>query len=74
MPWSTLGDVPCNNDVVLFDPNKFASKSEQREMGPAGLYALCVAEEALRDADWFPKTEEDRERTGKLTATDFSIG
>lgn len=28
-------------------------------------YALCAADEALRDAEWLPTDEEEKERTVK---------
>ncbi|KAG7196499.1 hypothetical protein KM043_018508 [Ampulex compressa] len=40
------------------------SKSQLRTMCPATAYALIASEEALRDANWKPEEENDRQDTG----------
>jgi 3-oxoacyl-[acyl-carrier-protein] synthase II len=38
--------------------------AELRTMSPATAYALIAAEEALTDANWKPKIEDDKRNTG----------
>jgi 3-oxoacyl-(acyl-carrier-protein) synthase len=69
VPWKGATAQP-SDDIVLFDPDKYAGKSLQREMGRVGLYAVAAAGEALADADWVQKTEEDRYGTGTEVGRD----
>ena len=39
---------------------------EQRKVDPFIVYAVAAADEALKDADWAPQSEEDQVRTGVL--------
>lgn len=52
----------CESHEIDFK-TKFTS-SEMRTMCPATAYALIAAEEALLDANWKPKDEEDKRNTG----------
>ena len=50
----------------VFDPDKTMSPKEQRRVDDFILYAMAAADEAVRDADWMPQDEADRERTGVI--------
>jgi 3-oxoacyl-[acyl-carrier-protein] synthase II len=58
------GQVP--RGLGGFNPDIWVPPQEQRRMGDFIIYALAAAEEALRDANWKPMSEEDRERTGVI--------
>src|SRR6202012_2477584 len=49
-----------------FDPDKTMSPKDQRRVDDFILYAMAAADEAVRDANWMPEGEEDRERTGVM--------
>ena len=54
-------DVPGS-----FDPDQVMSPKEQRRVDDFILYAMAAADEAVRDADWTPEDEDERERTGVI--------
>jgi 3-oxoacyl-[acyl-carrier-protein] synthase II len=54
-------DVPGS-----FDPNQTMSPKDQRRVDDFILYAMAAADEAVRDADWMPEDEAERERTGVM--------
>ncbi|WP_111429117.1 beta-ketoacyl-ACP synthase II [Rhodobacteraceae bacterium DSL-40] len=49
-----------------FNPDDWVAPKDQRKIDPFILYALAAAEQAVRDADWMPEDEDDRERTGVI--------
>ena len=49
-----------------FDPSLVLSNKERRKVDDFILYAIAAADEALKDANWHPESEEDQERTGTL--------
>src|SRR5437899_1829673 len=49
-----------------FDPDQTMSPKDQRRVDDFILYAMAAADEAVRDANWTPEAEEDRERTGVM--------
>ncbi len=49
-----------------FDPDQTMSPKDQRRVDDFILYAMAAADEAVRDANWMPEGEEDRERTGVM--------
>lgn len=60
--------LPCKIACKIPDKNEFISdrfsKSELRTMAPATAIALIATEEALKDARWSPRTNEDKLNTG----------
>ncbi|XP_014223106.1 3-oxoacyl-[acyl-carrier-protein] synthase, mitochondrial [Trichogramma pretiosum] len=60
LPCRIAALVPQGNELLK---SKF-STSELRTMCPATAYALIATEEALIDANWKPKNEEDKRDTG----------
>jgi len=49
-----------------FDPDKSMSAKDQRRVDDFILYGVTAADEAVRDADWMPTDEHERERTGVI--------
>ncbi|NMG00824.1 beta-ketoacyl-ACP synthase II [Aromatoleum toluolicum] len=49
-----------------FDADEWVPPKDQRKMDRFAMYALCAAEQALRDAGWHPSSQPARERTGVL--------
>lgn len=64
------GALPCKiaghvlKDGQRLDLTKHFSKTELNSITPATAYALLAAKEALEDANWNPKTEEEKLKTG----------
>ena len=54
-------DVPGS-----FDPNQTMSLRDQRRVDDFILYGMAAADEAVRDADWMPEDEHERQRTGVI--------
>lgn len=48
------------------NPDDWMEPKEQRKVEPFILYAMAAADQALNDADWHPKSDEDQYRTGTL--------
>jgi len=51
------------------DKNKYLSPKEQKKVDRFTLYALAAADEAIKQANWYPLTDEDKEATGTIIAT-----
>lgn len=49
-----------------FNPDQWMEPKDQRKVDDFILYAMCAAKQALDDADWHPKSEEDQCTTGTL--------
>ncbi len=49
-----------------FNPDDWMLPKDQRKVDDFIIYGMAAAEQALRDADWFPKSYEDQIRTGVL--------
>jgi len=49
-----------------FNPDDWMEVKEQRKVDPFIIYAVSAATQALNDADWHPKTDEDQWATGTL--------
>ena len=54
-------DVPGS-----FDPDQTMSPKDRRRVDDFILYAMAAADEAVRDANWTPEDEHERERTGVM--------
>lgn len=65
IPCKVAGKVPRGNNRGELNLDNFISPADQRVMSLASAYALVAAEEAMDDADWKPKTVEDKQRTGE---------
>ncbi len=49
-----------------FNPDQWMEPKDQRKVDDFIIYAMSAADQALADANWAPKTDEDQERTGVL--------
>jgi 3-oxoacyl-[acyl-carrier-protein] synthase II len=58
--------VPRGAAPDAFDPDEWMEPKEQRKVDDFIVFALAAAGQALRDADWAPKTYEDQVDTGVL--------
>ena len=54
-------DVPGS-----YDPDQTMSPKDRRRVDDFILYAMAAADEAVRDANWMPEDEDERERTGVM--------
>ncbi|MEJ2691896.1 MAG: beta-ketoacyl-ACP synthase, partial [Candidatus Thiodiazotropha sp.] len=52
-----------------FDPERVIAAKERKKIDLFTLYALAAAEEALGQAGWAPRTEEERRATATIIAT-----
>src|SRR4051812_21072663 len=49
-----------------FNPDQWVDAKEQRRMDDFIIYGLAAAKQAVADAGWEAKTDEDKNRTGVL--------
>jgi 3-oxoacyl-[acyl-carrier-protein] synthase II len=49
-----------------YDPDKTMSPRDQRRVDDFILYGMAAVDEAVRDADWMPEDEHERQRTGVM--------
>ncbi|MGC1302925.1 MAG: beta-ketoacyl-ACP synthase II [Caulobacteraceae bacterium] len=49
-----------------FDPDQVMSAKDRRRIDDFILYAIAAADEAVKDAEWTPEGEAERERTGVI--------
>ncbi len=69
-----VSDIPCQigcfiprgSDPGGFNPDEWMEPKEQRKVDDFIVYAMAAAGQALLDAGWTPKTEEERVRSGVL--------
>ncbi|MBV8473845.1 MAG: beta-ketoacyl-ACP synthase II [Hyphomicrobiales bacterium] len=58
--------VPRGSGPDAYNPDDWMEPKEQRRVDEFIVYALAAATQALRDADWAPKSYEDQIETGVL--------
>lgn len=56
--------VPCGTKTGEFNADLWLNSKEHRSVSRFIGYALCAADEALKDAKWAPTEQEQKERTG----------
>jgi 3-oxoacyl-[acyl-carrier-protein] synthase II len=70
-----VSDLPCRIAAQIplgdgsdgsFNPDEWMEPKEQRKVDPYILYAISAATQALADAGWAPKTDDDQIATGVL--------
>jgi 3-oxoacyl-[acyl-carrier-protein] synthase II len=69
-----VSDIACQIAAQLprgaapdaFNPDEWLEPKEQRKVDDFIVFALAAAGQALRDADWAPKSHEDQVDTGVL--------
>jgi len=49
-----------------YNADQWMEPKEQRKVDPFIVYAMCAARQALDDANWHPKTEDEKTSTGVL--------
>ncbi|MES5488845.1 beta-ketoacyl-ACP synthase II [Bradyrhizobium sp. INPA03-11B] len=49
-----------------FNPDQWMEPKDQRKVDDFIVYAMCAAKQALDDADWHPKSDEDQHATGTM--------
>ncbi|KAK6136221.1 hypothetical protein DH2020_030053 [Rehmannia glutinosa] len=58
------GIVPCGSNPGEFNEELWLNSKEHRSIARFIGYALCAAAEALRDANYMPTKQDEKERTG----------
>ncbi|CAA0814009.1 3-oxoacyl- [Striga hermonthica] len=58
------GIVPCGSNLGEFNEELWLNTKDHRSISRFIGYALCAADEALRDANYIPSTQDEKERTG----------
>ncbi|KAG9445310.1 hypothetical protein H6P81_016650 [Aristolochia fimbriata] len=56
--------VPCGTNAGEFNEGAWLRNKDHRSIARFIAYALCAADEALRDAKWLPVEIEEKEATG----------
>ncbi|RDY07645.1 3-oxoacyl-[acyl-carrier-protein] synthase, mitochondrial [Mucuna pruriens] len=56
--------VPTGTNPGEFSEEIWLNSKDNRSIARFIAYALCAADEALKDSSWFPTEQEDKERTG----------
>ena len=64
LPSKVAGFVPRGSGSGEFQESNWVSPPQRRRMSLASVYALCASDEALRDARWWPKEEDDQRKSG----------
>ena len=66
LPCKIAAQVPRGNAPDAFHPDEWMESKEQRRNDPFIVYAMAAATQALADAGWAPKTQEEQNSTGVL--------
>ncbi len=66
LPCQIAAQVPRGAAPDAFNPDEWMEPKEQRRVDDFIVYAVSAATQALRDADWAPKTYEEEIETGVL--------
>ncbi|CDK26394.1 unnamed protein product [Kuraishia capsulata CBS 1993] len=64
IPNRVVGKVPTGDGPGLWNPTNFLESHEVRRLSPFIQYAIAASQEALEDANWFPKSDDDQYNTG----------
>ncbi|XP_070549115.1 3-oxoacyl-[acyl-carrier-protein] synthase, mitochondrial-like isoform X2 [Ptychodera flava] len=64
IPSQVAGHVPKGHGDGEFNAENYVSKSQQRTMSEATVFALSATQEALSQARWAPDSEVDQQRSG----------
>ena len=66
LPCQIAAQVPRGDAPDAFNPDDWMEPKEQRRVDDFIVYGMSAATQALRDADWAPKTYEEEIETGVL--------
>jgi 3-oxoacyl-[acyl-carrier-protein] synthase II len=66
LPCQIAAQVPRANVPDAFNPDDWMEPKKQRHVDDFILYGLSAASQALRDANWSPKTYDEEVETGVL--------
>jgi 3-oxoacyl-[acyl-carrier-protein] synthase II len=67
LPCQIACEIPVGDGSDgTFNPDEWVEPKDQRKVDPFITYALTAAEQAVRDANWKPEDEHERERTGVM--------
>ncbi|PIN11991.1 Beta-ketoacyl-[acyl-carrier-protein] synthase I [Handroanthus impetiginosus] len=58
------GVVPCGSNSGEFNEELWLNSKDHRSIARFIGYALCAADEALKDASYMPTEQDEKERTG----------
>jgi len=70
-----VSDLPCQIACMIprgdgsnatFNPDQWMDPKDQRKVDDFIIFAMAAARQALDDADWHPKTDEDQWASGTL--------
>ncbi|XP_022892891.1 3-oxoacyl-[acyl-carrier-protein] synthase, mitochondrial isoform X4 [Olea europaea var. sylvestris] len=56
--------VPCGTNSHEFNEELWLNSKDHRSIARFIGYALCAADEALKDANWMPTNQDEKEKTG----------
>jgi 3-oxoacyl-[acyl-carrier-protein] synthase II len=66
LPCQIAAQVPRGDSLDAFDPSDWMDPKEQRRVDDFIVYGMSAATQALRDANWAPRTYEEQIETGVL--------
>src|SRR5947209_11921077 len=66
LPCQIAAQVPRGDKADAFHPDDWMDPKEQRRVDDFIIYGMSAAAQALRDANWAPKTYEEEIETGVL--------
>ncbi|MEM1038958.1 MAG: beta-ketoacyl-ACP synthase II [Pseudomonadota bacterium] len=67
LPAKIACQIPLGDQAEgKYNPDDWMEPKEQRKVDPFIVYGIAAATQALSDAGWHPKSNEDQERTGTL--------
>ncbi|CBI76233.1 3-oxoacyl-acyl carrier protein synthase II [Bartonella clarridgeiae 73] len=67
LPCQIAGRIPLGDGTNgTYNADLHMEPKEQRKVDPFITYAIAAADQALADAEWFPKNDEDQIQTGVM--------
>ena len=63
------GQVIFGTDIGQFNPDKVMEPKDQRRVDDFVLFALAASDEAIKDANWYPENENEKNRTGVIVGS-----
>jgi 3-oxoacyl-[acyl-carrier-protein] synthase II len=69
LPCQIAAQAPRGDAPDAFNPDDWMDPKEQRRVDDFIIYGMSAATQALRDADWTPRTHEEEIETGVLVGS-----